>query len=314
MALDIKDKRLLYELEKNARVTNAAIAKKIGLSKDAVAYRIRQLEKQGIIKGYRAIININALGYQTFRVYLRLIDMTQQAQQDMIDFLVKNKQTWWIAQLDGSWDFLFAYHAHSSNDFKAFYKEFLTCFRQHIKEKMISPITFYRELPRRYLVDSNERITFKSSPARALDKLDKSLLSILAINGRITLLELSKRIGADVKTIRTHICSLESQGVILGYKVDIDVLLLGRDFYTVEIDLNSFEEYETIQEELFSLPELTSWVESIGGYDLEFDMEIDKTSRYHDIIRHFKSTYPSIREIRYFRILKTHKIQYVAQD
>ena len=62
MGLNLKDKKILYELEKDARITNSLIARKVGLSKDAVGYRIKQLEEKGIIKGYRAIIDVNKNG------------------------------------------------------------------------------------------------------------------------------------------------------------------------------------------------------------------------------------------------------------
>ena len=42
--LDIKDKKILYELYTNARQSNNSIAKKIGLSREAIDYRIKNLE------------------------------------------------------------------------------------------------------------------------------------------------------------------------------------------------------------------------------------------------------------------------------
>ena len=47
---DLKDKRLLYELDCNSRQTIQQLAKKIGLSKDAVKYRMNKLINEGIIK------------------------------------------------------------------------------------------------------------------------------------------------------------------------------------------------------------------------------------------------------------------------
>ena len=38
--LDLKDKKILYELDLNARQTDNQIAKKVGMSRDSVRYRI----------------------------------------------------------------------------------------------------------------------------------------------------------------------------------------------------------------------------------------------------------------------------------
>jgi Lrp/AsnC family transcriptional regulator, leucine-responsive regulatory protein len=56
------DDRILSLLRENGRATYAAIASEIGLSAHAVAERVRRLERRGVIKGYRAIIDHESLG------------------------------------------------------------------------------------------------------------------------------------------------------------------------------------------------------------------------------------------------------------
>lgn len=315
MELNLKDKKILHELEKDARITNSLIAKKVGLSKDAVGYRIKQLEEKGIIKGYRAIVDVNKIGYQIFRVYLKLIDLTKPELEKMINFLIKEKRTWWIAKLDGSWDFLFAFFAKSNKEFYDFYFSFLEKFRKNIKGKLISPITYYRELPRKYLIGSRENFEIEvSDKIISIDEKDKKILKILSKNGKASILNLSEKVGIDIKTIKSRIKRLEKEKIILGYKIDLDVSKLDRDFYTIGIDLNDYKKFYEIRKEIFSLKELTSWVISIGGYDLEFDLEIDKTQRYYDIVNKLKEQFLEIREIRYFRIIENYKIVYMPED
>lgn len=312
MRLDLKDRKLLFALEKNARSTHASLAKIVSLSKDAVAYRLRRLEHEGLIKGYRAIINIAKTGYLTFRVYMQLMDMPQAALDEMIAFLKSDQQTWWIARLDGSWDFLFAYHARSHQDFHDFYRLFASRFRKYVKTKLISPVTSYQEIPRRYLVPEEYLPSVRQSASQVtLDAVDERLLMKLAVDGRIRMLDLAKAVGVDVKTAKSRIRRLEKEQVILGYKVDIDVGLLGRDFYTVEIDLNDYEDYAAICQELLSYKETTSWVEAIGSYDIECDMEIEASHEFYQITNDLKKKYAAIREIRYFRIVENYKIQYI---
>jgi len=47
--LDKKDKRILTMLDENARYSNSQIARKVGLSKPAVEYRLKRFEKNNII-------------------------------------------------------------------------------------------------------------------------------------------------------------------------------------------------------------------------------------------------------------------------
>jgi Lrp/AsnC family transcriptional regulator, leucine-responsive regulatory protein len=61
--LDATNRRLLAELQTNARVTQAELARRVGLSSPAVAERLQRLEQQGVIRGYRAEIDPAAVGF-----------------------------------------------------------------------------------------------------------------------------------------------------------------------------------------------------------------------------------------------------------
>ncbi|MBE15491.1 MAG: Lrp/AsnC family transcriptional regulator [Dokdonia sp.] len=62
--MDAFNRDILECLQVNARMSNAAIGRKIGMSSPAVAERIRKMEDLGIIKGYMAQIDPLTLGYQ----------------------------------------------------------------------------------------------------------------------------------------------------------------------------------------------------------------------------------------------------------
>src|SRR6187551_1382051 len=60
---DATDARLLTELQGDARLTNAELGRRVNLSPPAVADRLRRLERDGVITGYRAEVDAKALGY-----------------------------------------------------------------------------------------------------------------------------------------------------------------------------------------------------------------------------------------------------------
>ena len=69
--LDLRDKRILMELDTDATQPLKAIAKKLGISKEAVAYRIRQLEKKDIIVNYIALSHFTKTGLIHFKIYVQ---------------------------------------------------------------------------------------------------------------------------------------------------------------------------------------------------------------------------------------------------
>ncbi len=61
--IDAHDTRILAELQADARISVAELGRRVHLSQPAVAERLRKLEANGVITGYRATINLAALGY-----------------------------------------------------------------------------------------------------------------------------------------------------------------------------------------------------------------------------------------------------------
>jgi Lrp/AsnC family leucine-responsive transcriptional regulator len=60
--LDEKSRAILGALQRNARLTYQQIAKQVGLSASAVHDRVRKMEKAGVIKGYRAEVDLESVG------------------------------------------------------------------------------------------------------------------------------------------------------------------------------------------------------------------------------------------------------------
>ena len=60
--MDDLNRRILRELQLNGRITNADLAQKISLSPSACLRRVQELERDGVIAGYRAVVNRSATG------------------------------------------------------------------------------------------------------------------------------------------------------------------------------------------------------------------------------------------------------------
>ena len=60
--IDLKDRKILYQLDLNSRQSLTQIGKNVGLKKDVVSYRIKRLQDEGVIKD---------LLYSCYRIYLQ---------------------------------------------------------------------------------------------------------------------------------------------------------------------------------------------------------------------------------------------------
>lgn len=84
MKLDQIDHKILNYLQENARITNADLADKVGLSPTPCLRRLRRLENDGIIKGYHTEINRELLGVNV--TVLILIKMEREDDVTLREF------------------------------------------------------------------------------------------------------------------------------------------------------------------------------------------------------------------------------------
>lgn len=88
--LDTYGRKLLFELQANARLSLAELGRRIGLSATATAERLRQMEEVGIIHGYSVRIDREALGLEVLafirmscggQQYHRLLEYVQTLEE-----------------------------------------------------------------------------------------------------------------------------------------------------------------------------------------------------------------------------------------
>jgi len=84
MKLDQIDHNILRHLQEDARMTNADLAEKVGLSPTPCLRRLRRLESEGIIKGYHAELNREALGVNV--TVIILVKLEKEDDQTLREF------------------------------------------------------------------------------------------------------------------------------------------------------------------------------------------------------------------------------------
>ena len=60
--MDVTDYRIIEILQKDGRISMKDLGKIVGLTSPAVSERVKRLEESGVIEGYKAIVNPDALG------------------------------------------------------------------------------------------------------------------------------------------------------------------------------------------------------------------------------------------------------------
>lgn len=85
MKLDSRDKHILKLLQADCRISNAALAERVGVSPSACWRKIRALEDSGAIDGYRARVAPNAVGL-AFQALVH-VQLTRHNQAHLEEFI-----------------------------------------------------------------------------------------------------------------------------------------------------------------------------------------------------------------------------------
>lgn len=130
IVLDAMDWRILRELQADGRMTNIALANKIGLSPPPCLRRVRALEEAGLITRYTALLDEAALGF-TLTAFA-MVRLHNQAEADLRAF--ENALLAWpivreAHMLSGESDYMLKCVARDLSAFQAFVLDGLTATR-----------------------------------------------------------------------------------------------------------------------------------------------------------------------------------------
>jgi DNA-binding Lrp family transcriptional regulator len=119
--LDPIDRRILAELQADGRMTNVELARRVGISAPPCLRRVRALEEDGFIRGYRALLSETQLGYQV--VCFAMVHLASQADADLKAFEAFVRESPAVREcwmLSGEIDFLLKCVAPDLATFQAF--------------------------------------------------------------------------------------------------------------------------------------------------------------------------------------------------
>ncbi len=132
---DIYDKKILKELDENARKSLADLAPKVGLSRDAVRNRIEKMVQAKVISAFKPIYNPPNMGFPIINyVFIALYNPSEEVEKQFVTYLKSTKNVTYIASLIGRWDYILDIMAENQGGFDKTMKEIRRKFHAVIKD------------------------------------------------------------------------------------------------------------------------------------------------------------------------------------
>jgi DNA-binding Lrp family transcriptional regulator len=319
--IDSKDREILYQLDLDSRQSFSKIGSKVGLSKTVVAYRINKLIENEIIKTFYTVIDAFKLGYISFRIYLVYQYMTQAKEKEIIDYFTSQKLTWWTISAEGRFDLALIMWVKNINDFYSFWEETLRRFRDYFMEQQFSVYIQLYSYRHSYLLDDvrkSDRTKFEITGGGAqvtIDELDFKLLRLIAPNARMPVKEIAEKLDTTVAIVNYRIKKLIKEGIIQGFRTDVDFTKLGYQFFKADIDLKDYKQRGKIINYIKTNPHLIRIDKSVGISDLELEYHVHSLEEFHGVMKDLVNKFPDvIKKYKYVYASKLHKMNYMPEE
>ncbi len=124
--LDRINNRILHELVLDGRLSNTDLAERVGLSPSACLRRVQELERSGVIRGYRAVLDRDALG-GGFTAYIAvgLSAHTRSSQRAFERSIIKSPEVRECHNVTGVHEYLLRVEVSDIAAYKVFHTDVL---------------------------------------------------------------------------------------------------------------------------------------------------------------------------------------------
>lgn len=294
--LDKNDWKILNQLDLNSRQSDAEIGRKTRISKQVVNYRIKKLIDEKIITGFVPHINISKLGYSANKIYLKFKSLPKNKEEEMWDYLIKQKNIVWVVSCSGRWDLIFAIVSRDIEEFDKTLVEFMNKYSSYVLERAISIFNKATLHHRKWLLNDKQQVSWLLGgkiQEEKIDEKDKIILKLLNENARVPIIEIAEKAKISSSLAIQRIKKLQEKAIIGAFRIGLNRERLRINYCKafVYFQGKTTEKENKLLEYLYSLPEILGVSQSIGPWDLELEFEVRNYDDFHRILKEMKNNF-----------------------
>ncbi|MDO8460747.1 MAG: winged helix-turn-helix transcriptional regulator [Nanoarchaeota archaeon] len=317
--LNEKDRKILVQLDKNARQSDSEIAKKARISKQVANYRIQKLLEKGVITSFYTIINTGLIGFNSYYVFLQLERINKKQEKDLLERIKRLDYVGWLVSGVGRWDAALLIYADSISTFDKSLNEVIKICGEHLHEYDFTTLIESEHIKYKLLgketIESVKQTEKKEKVE--LEEKDKKILEEISQNARISIVKLSEKTKIPLHVVRYHLNQLIKNGIIIGFKPKINVNKLGYQWHLILIQLNNTSEKRKQDFINFCRQHKNVYyvTNTIGKYNLMIDIHVMNTEEFKEVLLDFKEKFSDIIKLyESLVIFDEYKIDYFPKN
>lgn len=309
------DRKILYQLDLDCRQSSSEIAKKLRVGKNVVSYRIERLIAENVITGFYTVIDVTKLGFFGIRVYLKLHYLPPKKEGEILDYLIKQRITWWVGKIDGDYSVGVVAWVKNVKEFNDFWTGFSSKYHEFIVKSSVSIYNAVYDFSSGFLTGQEKNVSYvgEKKPV-GLTKAEHKVLLVVSANARLPLVAIARDTGLAPLSVAKIIRRLKEKGVILAFRTKLNHALLGLTHYKINFYLKSLDRYAEMLSFAKAHPAVIYVDETIGFADFELELLADSHAHFNEMLAQFRAVFSEeIDDVNYFIYAETPKIKYYQE-
>ncbi len=285
--IDSADKRILYALDFHARGSFAALARKLKMREETFHYRVKQMEKKGLITGYYIVPDSAKMGKVSYKIMLKYQNVDAPKEKEFLSYLIETKEAGWVVKTEGYYDLMFMVWVGNENEFDLFFTKFLERYSSFFYLRDVIIVIEHHACRRAYLSHTGgkkEEVSYSGEARNICDETDLKIIELLTKNSRMPAVEIAPLVGLTAEAVGYRIKELKRNGVILAFRPRINLNKIGHYFYNILFRLNRMSSIPKFFTFARQNPNVVYFVRYVGMYDLGFDLEVESPEEFRKIV------------------------------
>ncbi len=311
--LDLLDRKILYELDLNSRISYKELGRKLKTAKETAAFRVKRLLKEGYIKNFITTIHTSNLNRFYYKLFYKFHKTTPEIDKQIVDYITDYKSIAYFASLEGRYDLTFLILSKDMQDLYSFLIPFREKFGDYILEQEILTMPQVHRFNFRFFYEGGKLLHTKYGEElkqQKIDDRDYILIKSLAENSRISLIDLAKLAKTEINTVKYRIKKLREANIIGSHVLDINFEKFGLQQFQIDYSLKNHSSINKMISFAAQFPQSTFATVMLGKYDLAVEFAVENLKELRKILDAIKTEFSGeINDYDIF-IMEEHKINW----
>ncbi|MCK5233601.1 MAG: Lrp/AsnC family transcriptional regulator [Candidatus Aenigmarchaeota archaeon] len=313
--LSIKDRKILKELFDDGRLPFSVIAKRVGLSKEVVNYRVKKLIEKRILIRFNTVIDVSKLGWQIYFINIRLRNIDDVVEEEIIKLMANHPNIAQVLKCIGTYDLVLKVFVKDYIEANNLMKSIEVKFKTHIAEYAIDFVEQEVTIPLPFLYEPFKIKEYQSIPKKDTNKvsvssIDLQILKTVSHDARMPVADIAKKTGISRELARHHLKKLEKNNVIIKYRPSAwsGTKSIGYSWYLVMLKLNELNKTteKKLQSYILNNLNMTYYYKCMGTHDIMFEIRPKTSDELNNVIMKMRSILKTG--------LKSHKLTIILKE